>query len=200
MLCLPSEPTWGLVPSGPGVALRFAGVSVQLAGRAVLSDLDPLLHAASLRNLLARLPDGLSTRLGESGACVSGGEGQRVRLGRALLRADARLVLLDEPRIGLDRQPRTELLARTRAAFSQATLLCVTHDIAATLTFPRVLVVEEGRIIEDADPSERLSRPGSRFAALLAAEDNARRSVFASSSWRRLRFANGTLEQSEASP
>lgn len=165
----------------------------------VPADLDPLLQAASLRSLLSRLPDGLSTQLGESGACVSGGEGQRVRMGRALLRSDARLVLLDEPFRGLDRQQRAELLARTRAAFEQATLLCVTHDIAATLTFPRVLVIEEGRLVEDADPAELQARPGSRYAALLAAEDSARRTIFESPMWRHLRLDNGSLDANGAS-
>ena len=76
--------------------------------------LDQVLDAADLRDLLEKLPDGLQTQLGEGGALVSGGEGQRVRLGRGLLRPGARLVILDEPFRGLDRERRRELLARTR--------------------------------------------------------------------------------------
>lgn len=161
----------------------------------VPADLEPVLQAASLRTLLYRLPGGLSTPLGESGACISGGEGQRVRLGRALLRDTARLVLLDEPFRGLDHGQRAELLCRTRAAFAQATLLCVTHDVTDTQSFPRVLVIEDGRIVEDGVPGELRERPGSRYGALLAAEDRARRTVFQTMSWRRLRLEGGQLEE-----
>lgn len=164
------------------------------------SDLEPLLASASLRGLLARLPAGLATRLGESGACVSGGEGQRVRLGRALLRQDARLLLLDEPFRGLDRGQRAALLARTRAAFSAATLLCVTHDVGDTLSFPRVLVIEDGRIVEDGIPAELRARPGSRYQALLQAEETARRSVWEAPVWRRLRLEGGKLLEAAPSP
>lgn len=159
------------------------------------ADLEPVLQAASLRSLLLRLPAGLTTSLGESGACVSGGEGQRIRLGRALLRDTARLVLLDEPFRGLEREQRASLLARTRAAFAQATLLCVTHDIAETQAFPRVLVIEDGRIVEDGAPSELRTRPGSRYGALLAAEESARSTVFQAAIWRRLRLASGELDE-----
>ncbi|HZU51205.1 MAG TPA: ATP-binding cassette domain-containing protein, partial [Sphingomicrobium sp.] len=72
------------------------------------------IDAADLHGVLEKLPDGLQTSLGESGALVSGGEGQRVRLGRALLRPNVRLVILDEPFRGLGREQRRDLLARAR--------------------------------------------------------------------------------------
>src|SRR5262249_51760587 len=61
-----------------------------------------------------RVPAGLQTPLGEGGALVSGGEGQRVRFGRALRREGVRLGVLDEPFRGLDRAARGKLLARAR--------------------------------------------------------------------------------------
>src|SRR5207247_204276 len=89
-----------------------------------------------------------------SGARDQGGEGQRVRFGRALVRGDARLVILDEPFRGLDRTKRRELLSKARELWRGATLLCVTHDVAETLGFERVLVVEGGRVVEDAPAAE----------------------------------------------
>jgi ATP-binding cassette subfamily B protein len=89
---------------------------------------------------------------------VSGGEGQRVRLGRALARRGVRLVILDEPFRGLDRAQRRVLLQRARQEWRAATLLCITHDVQSTQAFDRVLVVEGGRIIEDDDPA-RLAAP-----------------------------------------
>ena len=64
--------------------------------------------------MVRRLPEGLATPLGEAGGLVSGGEGQRVRFGRGLLRERPRLVILDEPFRGLSRDQRQALLrART---------------------------------------------------------------------------------------
>ena len=80
---------------------------VQSAGHKPLSD---AIQRANLFDVLERLPDGLQTVLGEGGGLVSGGEGQRVRLGRSILRPDIRLVLLDEAFRGLDRTQRQALL------------------------------------------------------------------------------------------
>ena len=110
------------------------------------------IDGADLREVLEKLPDGLQTPLGEGGAMVSGGEGQRVRFGRALLKRNARLVILDEPFRGLGREQRRELLARARRLWQDATLICITHDVAETRAFPRVLVIEEG-------DSPRTARP-----------------------------------------
>ena len=88
---------------------------------------------------------------------LSGGEGRRVRLARALLRPEARLVILDEPFRGLDGADRRELLARARVMWRHATLLCITHDIAQTTDFTRVLVLESGRVVEDGQPEWRPS-------------------------------------------
>src|SRR5439155_4044962 len=113
---------------------------------------------AELEPVIARLPEGLATRLGEGGGLVSGGEGQRVRVGRGYARRRARLVLLDEPFRGLDRESRRRQLAAARACWRDATLLCVTHDLAETQTFARVLVIDGGRIVEDGAPVQLAAR------------------------------------------
>jgi len=128
------------------------------------------IDAADLRQVLARLPEGLQTALGEGGGSMSGGEGQRVRLARALLRRDARLVVLDEPFRGLERDRRAELLQRARDVWRDATLLCITHDVSETLAFDRVLVMHEGRIVEDGRPAALAVEGGSRYRAMLDAE------------------------------
>ena len=133
-------------------------------------DLGAAIGGAGLEGVLARLPEGLQTRLGEGGALVSGGEGQRVRLGRALGRGGVALVVLDEPFRGLDRDQRAALLAGARQRWRDQTLLCATHDLSETRTFPRVLVMEGGRVVEDGAPDALARDPSSRYAALLAEE------------------------------
>jgi ABC-type transport system involved in cytochrome bd biosynthesis fused ATPase/permease subunit len=151
------------------------------------------IDGAELRELLERLPEGLQTVLGEGGALVSGGEGQRVRLGRAMLRSGVRLVILDEPFRGLDRDRRRRLLRRARELWQDATILCVTHDVGETLRFERVLVVEQGRVIEDGDPAHLAADPDSRYAAMLAAEHAVREGLWSAAGWRRLRIDKGRL-------
>ena len=152
-----------------------------------------ILEDADLRDLLHSLPDGLQATLGEGGALVSGGEGQRVRLGRAMIRDGARLAILDEPFRGLDRERRRELMARARAVWREATLLCITHDVGETRAFDRVLVVEGGRIVEDATPAELAARAGSRYSAMLDAERAVREGLWSGTAWRRLRLEGGRL-------
>jgi ABC-type bacteriocin/lantibiotic exporter with double-glycine peptidase domain len=153
------------------------------------------LDAASLREVLEALPDGLQTRLGESGGLLSGGEGQRVRFARAILRQDVRLAILDEPFRGLDREKRNLLLGRARRLWCGRTLLCITHDIAETSTFDQVIVVEGGRVVESGPPEELLSNPVSRYAELLAAEKRNRADLWSSATWRRLCVRSGHVEE-----
>lgn len=151
------------------------------------------IEAAELKRAIERLPEGLETPLGEGGGLVSGGEGQRVRLGRALLRPGVRLAILDEPFRGLDFDQRHKLLARARETWRSATLLAISHDIAEALGFDRVLVLEDGRIVEDGDPQELERDPESRFHAMLEAERAVREEFWNGPEWRHLRLENGQL-------
>jgi ATP-binding cassette subfamily B protein len=158
------------------------------------------LQPADLFDVLGRLPQGLQTPLGEGGGLLSGGEGQRVRLGRAMMRPQARLVLLDEPFRGLDRGKRHELLSQARTLWRDSTLLCVTHDIGETRNFGRVLVIDNGRIVEDGTPADLARAPGSRYRALLDAEQSVQRGLWSSSLWRRLRLAEGQMLEGTEKP
>jgi ATP-binding cassette subfamily B protein len=152
-----------------------------------------VIETAELQRVLERLPEGFETRLGEGGGLVSGGEGQRVRLGRALLRGGTRLAILDEPFRGLDREQRRELLQRVRRFWRDATLLCITHDVSETRAFDRVLVIEGGKIVEDDHPAALAEKSGSRYRALLDAERAVQLSGWSRGAWRRLRLDNGNI-------
>jgi ATP-binding cassette subfamily B protein len=153
------------------------------------------IESADLRSVLEKLPDGLQTHLGEGGALVSGGEGQRVRLGRALIRQNVRLVILDEPFRGLDREKRRDLLARARQLWRRATVLCITHDVGETQSFERVIVIDGGHIVEDGAPADLLRQPGSRYRSLLQAEEAVARDLWSKGEWRHWWLEGGTLEE-----
>jgi ATP-binding cassette subfamily B protein len=157
--------------------------------------LDTVIQQAELLEILEKLPEGAQTRLGESGGLVSGGEGQRVRLGRAMLRSGVRLAILDEPFRGLDRPKRQELLRRAHQYWKDATLLFISHDIRDTLTFDRVLVVEEGQIVEDDAPKALMQKNNSRYRTLLESEDAVRQGLWENTGWRRLWLENGQVAE-----
>jgi ATP-binding cassette subfamily B protein len=156
-----------------------------------------LLQSAELHELLKKLPAGLQTELGENGGLVSGGEGQRVRLGRAMHKQGVRLAILDEPFRGLDRQQRKDLMGRVREHWRDATLLCVTHDVGETLSFPRVLVVDCGRIVEDGSPEDLVRQPDSTYRKLLLAEEEVREGLWSTSNWQHLHLHDGQLRRTE---
>ncbi len=156
-----------------------------------------VIAAARLRGVTQKLPQGLQTFLGEGGGLLSGGEGQRVRLARALLSPTTRLALLDEPFRGMDRTQRRALLAEAREWWRSVTLLCVTHDVAETMAFDRVLVVEDGRIIEDGAPRSLMARQ-SRYRDLIDAEAEVGESLWKGDFWRRLSLVDGRLKASES--
>jgi ATP-binding cassette subfamily B protein len=166
-------------------------------GTSLIGDIGAVVDTADLRHILERLPDGLQSSLGESGRLTSGGEGQRVRFARALLKEHVRLALLDEPFRGLDLEQRRELLRRARDLWRETTLICVTHDIADTLTFERVLVVDNGRIAEDGEPGALSRSPDSLFAKLLQAERASQSQFSRSGLWKRWELQNGKIVELE---
>jgi ABC-type transport system involved in cytochrome bd biosynthesis fused ATPase/permease subunit len=126
---------------------------------------------------------------------VSGEQGQRVRLARAMLRSRARLAILDEPFRGLDRERRAHLLAESRRHWANVTLLCVTHDVVQTQAFDRVLVVEGGRVIENAPPAELLANEGSRYAQLVRADLENHQLLWRAGTWRHWWLADSQLRE-----
>lgn len=104
-------------------------------------------RAAGLGGLLARLPQGLDTPVGERGLALSVGERQRVALARALLRRPAMLVL-DEPSAALDEATEAEVAAGLRAALPDATIVIITHKPALTALADQVIRLDGGKAID----------------------------------------------------
>ncbi len=154
-----------------------------------------VIEQADLQRVLEGLPHGMQEPLGEGGGLISEGEGQRVRLGRAMLRPDVRLVILDEPFRGLDRTKRRMLLGHVRRYWRDATIICITHDVAETLGFNHVYVIEDGKIAEHDAPFKLTGQPSSRYRALLQSEKVVRDKIWGNPGWRRLRIEAGRLSE-----
>ena len=111
------------------------------------------------------LPQGYDTVVGDRGAKLSGGQRQRIGIARAILR-DAPIVILDEATSALDTESEA-LVQRAVAELTRGrTVLAVAHRLSTLAGFDRIVVLEEGRIVEDGSPAQLRHRSGGVFAAL----------------------------------
>lgn len=120
-------------------------------------------HAARVDEIVARLPRGWDSRVGEGGSSLSGGERQRVSIARALLK-DAPLVLLDEATAALDPENEAAVLAGLRALASRRTVIVIAHRLATVVAADQIVVLDRGAVVEVGTHPELLDR-GGRYAA-----------------------------------
>lgn len=119
-------------------------------------------RVAEIHDLIVSLPQGYDTPVGDRGDRLSGGQRQRVALARAMIR-DPALLLLDEATSALDPATETAFNA-TLAAFAKGrTVVSVTHHLAGAVNADRVLVVQDGAIVEDGNHSALLAQRGVYF-------------------------------------
>lgn len=117
--------------------------------------------AAGLDEVIERLPDGWSSRVGEGGAMLSGGERQRVSIARALLK-DAPIVLLDETTSALDPENEAVVRAGLERLTAGRTVLMVAHRLHTVRDADRIVFLDRGRIVEEGTHDE-LVRRGGRY-------------------------------------
>lgn len=129
-------------------------------------------RAAGADDFISRLKDGYDTVLGERGASLSRGQQQRLGLARAVVR-DAPILVLDEPTTGLDAPTEAEVLETLSRLGRGRTCLWIAHDLGQILSCPRVLVLRDGRLVEQGGPAELLERAGA-FQALFGGGETER--------------------------
>lgn len=114
---------------------------------------------ARVDDIVARLPHGWQTRIGEAGSTLSGGEKQRVSIARALLK-DAPVVLLDEATAALDAENEAAVQEALTALAADRTVIVIAHRLQTVVAADQIVVLDDGRIVERGSHDELLAHGG----------------------------------------
>ena len=130
--------------------------------------------AAQADEFIRALPDGYDTRLGERGMTLSGGQRQRIAIARALLK-DAPILLLDEATSALDAESEAQVQRALERVMRGRTTLVIAHRLATVQKANRILVMDEGKIVEEGTHAELIAKGGlyERFAEMQFAAEAA---------------------------
>ncbi|GIV77515.1 MAG: ABC transporter ATP-binding protein [Litorilinea sp.] len=126
---------------------------------ATQADLERACRAAHIHDLIVSLPEGYDTVVGERGYRLSGGEKQRLAIARVILK-DPRILVLDEATSHLDSQSEALIQAALEPLFQGRTSLVIAHRLSTILAADIILVLDQGRLVEQGTHQELLARGG----------------------------------------
>ena len=156
----------GFVPQDPVLFHRSLMENIRY-GRRDASDeeVKNAAHLAHCDDFIERLPLGYDTYVGERGIKLSGGERQRVAIARAILK-DAPILVLDEATSALDSESEMLIQDALKNLIKNKTTIVIAHRLSTIRAMDRIIVIEDGKIIEDADHSELINKDGGVYKKL----------------------------------
>jgi ATP-binding cassette subfamily B protein len=150
----------GLVPQEPVIFSADAFANIRY-GRPEASDAEvrAAADAAAATEFLDRLPEGFATFLGEKGVRLSGGQRQRIAIARAIL-CDPAILLLDEATSALDAENERLVQVALERLMQGRTSLVIAHRLATVLKADRIIVLDEGQVVDQGRHEDLLGRGG----------------------------------------
>lgn len=121
---------------------------------------------AAVREDLEQLPEGFETKVGERGVTLSGGQKQRVSIARAFIK-DPNIVILDDCLSAVDTETEQKILNYLRTACKGKTTIVITHRVSGIFDFDKIIVMDEGKIIESGIPADLANDKNSYYSGLL---------------------------------
>ena len=115
---------------------------------------------ACCHDFISDLPDGYDTVIGEGGATLSGGEKQRISIARAMLK-NAPIIIFDEATANVDPENEDKLQKAMEELMRDKTILMIAHRLKTVQKADRILVLDEGRIVQNGTHAELKDTPGS---------------------------------------
>ncbi|SDM55726.1 ABC transporter ATP-binding protein [Bacillus sp. OK048] len=132
-------------------------------------ELRKALHDSGLDELVESLPEGLNTKVGERGSLLSGGQKQRLSLARAILK-DAPILILDEASSALDPITETQINDAVLKTGKKQTILIISHRLSTVLSADKIIVLENGTIVETGRHADLLENNNGVYARLFGRE------------------------------
>jgi subfamily B ATP-binding cassette protein HlyB/CyaB len=123
--------------------------------------------AVGAHDFIQRLPEGYDTMVGEQGATLSGGQRQRIAIARALM-TNPRILILDEATSALDYESERIIGDNMRFIAKGRTVIIIAHRLSAVRDAQRIMVLEQGDVVEEGPHAELIKRPNGRYARLHA--------------------------------
>jgi ATP-binding cassette, subfamily B, bacterial len=166
---------FAIVPQETALFADTVGANIAYgAGEASMAAIEKAARAAFAHDFIAALPQGYDTMLGEGGVTLSAGQRQRIAIARAVLR-NAPILLLDEATSALDSESETLVQRALDRVMEGRTTLVIAHRLATITSADRILVLDQGRLVEEGTHQSLLGNGGiyARLAELQFATDAA---------------------------
>uniref|UniRef100_A0A3B3QF07 ATP-binding cassette sub-family C member 5 n=1 Tax=Paramormyrops kingsleyae TaxID=1676925 RepID=A0A3B3QF07_9TELE len=159
-----------IIPQDPMLFIGSIRLNLDPSGRHTDAEIWEALEKTHMKDTISLLPETLSTEVTENGENFSMGERQLLCVARALLRC-SKILLLDEATAAIDTETELLLQDTIRLGFEGCTTLVIAHRLNTVLGCNRIMVLDQGEIVEFDSPSALLANENSQFHALIAAAE-----------------------------
>lgn len=154
------------VPQDTSLFHRTIRENIQYGSpNAAIEDIERVADLARAHSFIVKLPQGYDTLVGERGVKLSGGQRQRIALARAFMK-DSPILILDEATSSLDSESEREIQKALAQLMKGRTVIAIAHRLSTLKKMDRIILIDDGTVVEDGAPSDLLKRTDGAFKRL----------------------------------